>query len=109
MITSTPTALTAEECWSYIHYVTNAADTTVTLPNVTTVSTGAFFICYMKTAYILTVDPFASDRINLNGVDLADGCNIISSGAVGNFITLNKDSDDGWTTVGRSGFWSAGS
>lgn len=107
-VSGTPTTLLFSQCAGYIHYVTNAGATTVVLPAVSTVPTGAMMVLYMTTAYVLTIDPNAADRIRLNGVALADGLTIVSGGEVGNYVSLQKDGTDGWTVVGRSGYWAGG-
>jgi hypothetical protein len=88
--------------------VINAGATTINLPDITTVINGGYFICYMTTVYVLTIDPYANDRIVLNGVALADGNKIVSNGDIGNYVALHKDSTNGWTIIGRSGLWSDG-
>lgn len=104
-ISSTPTSLSAGQCAGYSHYVTYSGATVINLPAVSGVTDGSYFICYMKTAYTLAINPDDNDRIILNGITLADGNRIISDGSVGNFITLHKDGIDGWTMIGRSGYW----
>jgi hypothetical protein len=107
-ITGSPTTLTYTQCNAYAHYITNAAATTVNLPAVSTVANGAFFLIYAKTAYVVTVDPNAADRIILNGTVQSDGVTVYSSGVAGDYISFHKDGVDGWTIVGRSGVWSTG-
>lgn len=104
-VSSTPTNITAAQCIMYAHYITNAGATVLNLPEAATVADGAYFVCYMTTAYTLTVNPHNNDRIKLNGVNLSNGQEIISPGSVGNFVTLHKDSATGWTLLGRSGYW----
>jgi hypothetical protein len=107
-VSSTPITLTATQCVSYVHYVTNAGATTVNIAAVSTIPDGSFFIVYMTTAFVLTIDPNAVDRIRLNGTALADGLTIVSDGTAGNYVVLQKDSVDGLTVIGRSGYWAGG-
>jgi hypothetical protein len=104
-ISSTPTTLTVAQCLGFIHYVTVAGVTTINLPAVSTVIDGSYVTIYMTTAYQLIIDPNASDRIKLDGVDLSDGYKIASDSRVGNFVSLHKDSSNGWTVMGKFGYW----
>ena len=100
--------LTRQQCEGALNYLTAPSATTVNLPAVSACSVGSYMTIYGTTAFVVTIDPFVSDRIRLNGVALADGVTIISGGEVGNYIALHNDSADGWTVVGRSGYWAGG-
>lgn len=82
-----------------------SATGTITLPAVSGITTGSMLVVYSTGANIIHVDPNASDRIRLNGSALTDGNKVSSGGEAGNYIALHNDSADGWTVVGRSGYW----
>jgi hypothetical protein len=108
-ITDSPITLTVDQCNNMVNYVLNSADTTINLPSVDSCTVGSYFIVYMTTNYIVTIAPYSSDRIILNGDALGDGVTIISGGYAGNLIYLQNDGINGWTCIGRSGLWNQSS
>ena len=107
-ISSSPTTLTAAQTNAYVHYITTTAVTTINIPDVTTCTTGALFTIYAKTAYVVTIDPYSTDRIILNGNAQSDGVTVYSAGSAGDYISFHNDSSAGWTVLGRSGLWTIG-
>lgn len=77
------------------------------LAQLSTINNNSVAIFYMMTAYTLTIDPYNTDKIILNGVELSAGQSIISSGSVGEYIILHKYSSTQWIVIGRAGLWQA--
>jgi hypothetical protein len=77
------------------------------LAQLSTVDDNAVAFFYMMTAYTLTIDPYSTDTIILNGVELTAGQSIISAGNVGEYIILHKYSSTQWVVIGRAGLWQA--
>jgi hypothetical protein len=69
------------------------------------VAEGMSVCIYSTTAAAVVVDPNASDRIIYDGTAGADGENLTSASAAGDFICLIGDSADGWIALGSSGTW----
>jgi hypothetical protein len=88
--------LGADEVLGQVIYVTGAG--TQTLPPVVV---GSSVTVYATGAFVISVDPDNADRIVNDGVALADGHKITSSGAAGDFVNLHADSVNGWTMIGR--------
>ena len=79
-------------------------------PTVSQVTPGAWSCVYSTVAGAVRVNPHANDGISLNGAARsANGTDIYSASAVGDFICLIADSASGWSTLGRSGTWTVGS
>jgi len=100
------TELTAAQCLGSVCFVSGAY--TVTLPAVSTVNEGGHVTIYSTGANLVKLDLDSSDRFVLDGTALADDHMLDSEGAAGDYVTVVKDSDAGWTVVGRSGAWSDG-
>ena len=75
--------------------------------NLPAVGTGMSCCVYSTTAAAVVINPDDADRIVLNGTAKADGAALTSASAAGDFICLIADSAAGWTTLGRSGTWTA--
>jgi hypothetical protein len=95
----------AREAYGYMVIVKNTTST-VTLPAaVVGMSCGV----YSESAVVVRINPDGNDIITLNGTPLAQGHDIYSAGAAGNFICLISDVANKWKTLGSSGVWTDGS
>lgn len=54
---------------------------------------------------VYTITPNAADRIQINGVDLADGVSIVSNGARGDRVRIASNNVNGWIVLSERG-WS---
>jgi hypothetical protein len=105
-------AVSVESTGSTSHTVTAAegqwlmADetgtTTITLPGA---SQGASVCIYSTTAQTVNVSPVAGDDITINGAVQAAAKDIISPGAIGDFVCLLGENATNWRALGLSGAW----
>ena len=77
-------------------FIVGIASGTVILP---AVATGVYGCVKATTAATINVDPNASDRFILDGVALADGDKLTSTGTIDETICFYADSASGWTTL----------
>jgi hypothetical protein len=83
--------LTDTECFGYVIYVTAAA--TITLP---AVAEGMHVTIITIGDVEVSIDPYASDKIWLDGVALDDGDKITNDSSGGDLAVLIYYSADGW-------------
>jgi hypothetical protein len=104
-LTGATVALTAAQCYGSL-IICNKSDggQEFDLPPC---AVGMMVTFYANQAQAITVDPDASDKINLSGTDKADGVAVVSAATRGSLITLVcHDAAFGWTTIGIAGNWS---
>jgi len=97
--------LSEDQVRNLVLYVDATAACIIDLPSVALCIEGANLTVMVTTAFVVSLNPDNSDRIVLNGTSLDDGDQIDSPGAAGNMVTIHRDSEDGWTTLGRAGVW----
>ena len=89
------------------HVYTVPLTSTLTLPNSNICPDNARLDIVVTQAVACTIAPYfdgkSGDRIVIPGAALSYGANIVSSGVVGDCITLRKDSN-GWVATQNTGF-----
>jgi hypothetical protein len=70
---------------------------------------GMNFCIYEAAATVLTVEPYSSDVIVLNGTVLTAGYNFTLTAATGNYVCMFADAANHWITLGFRGTLAGGS
>jgi hypothetical protein len=70
---------------------------------------GMNFCIYEAAATVLTVEPYSSDVIVLNGTALTGGHNFTLTAAAGNYVCMFSDAANHWITLGFKGTLADGS
>ena len=109
-----PFTLTDADTKGAWKFYTNAGAVTINLPEITDDTDLGMSVCIYdnEATAILTVNPTATDSIQLDGVDGTDAVDIDSAGAIGDFacfIASGRTTTAGvWTVLGKSGTWVVG-
>jgi hypothetical protein len=98
----------ADEMRGTMH-VCNNAGCDYTLPEITTIGTGANACFYdFNGGGVVVLDAATGDHIWLNGADNGDAQAIDSAGDIGDYICIMAISNDNWVTLDQDGVWVPG-